>query len=127
QLDNWRHFHPFCAKHNMDYLFRKQSTTDGDRDGQRNNHRVASQEGPGKALGIMLNPRKRRKSHTAERNVQLFYRQGDELECAPIQSKRVRSPEATQEQLLSVPCQEYDDAVTRRQSAKMQHRPDAGP
>ena len=89
--------------------------------------RVASQERPGKALGIMLNPGKGRKGHVADRNIQLLHRQSDELEGPPIQSKRIRSPETTQEELLRVPRQEYDEAVTGGQSAKMQHRPDAGP
>src|SRR6516164_9048678 len=75
----------------------------------------------------MLNARKCRKGHTAHRSVQLFYRQRHQLEGPSIESKRVRSPETTEQEFLRVPRKEYYEAVTGGQSSKMEHRQDAGP
>ena len=72
----------------------------------------------------MLNSRKRREGDACDRSIQLLHRQSDKLERPPIQSKRVRSPKPTEEKLLRVPRQEYNETVTGGQSAKMQHRTD---
>src|SRR5439155_10184256 len=121
QPEDRRRLHPFRAEHNANYLFRKQSATDRDRNRRRYEQREASEERPGKALGIMLNPRKSREGYARDRSVQLLYRQSDELKRPPIQSERVGSPKTTEEEFFRVPREVYDEAVTGGQSPKVEH------
>ena len=103
----------------------KKRTRNCDRNGCRQEQRIAPEKGSRKASGVILDRGEARDGNDAEGRRELFDRQRGELKCPAVKPKRVGAPEAAQEDVLGVPRQVHEKTVTGRKPPEPKYRPDA--